>query len=671
MDNDETDAAAIRASLKEPTVFGAIFDRHWPRIHRYCVERAGPAAGQDIAAETVPRRVSPTRALRTRAAGATGLHAIVVWLMAVPAALLLPAAVNLSPFTPRGSALPLVAGAAMLAGVLLAVRAGHGERLPGVAIGLFAGWVVFGMRTGLHGTPWGYMDNDTLRLSAMAERYTRTLHSADGIVASVPSEYPPLFPLVVGRLALVLHTPAWRLLGLGEELFTSATVVSAFLLWRRMLPGWLAVAVTVALFAAFPQPAKPYEVMALNITIPWLLAAFADTPGQRLRAAPAGVICGLLISLYWGYLLFTVFGSMAIVWRAARHAPSATLRRVAAVASIAVLVSAWYLVPYLHWAADHGLQMTDRYQDPLISANPFPFLAPTPIGALTAIGVVGLVWYRASVWWAEPLLCLTLGTYAFRFLAETQFIATGYTQVFQYTVHVVIATLAAAGVLTIARAAPSLANRLSLPAPAGLATLAVAATFLWVGTSSWQAWMPGLTLPGDAPIDSVTTSGYRADLGFQMPLPNGTYPRYAPSGRVTWFPTVPIVNDVHRVLDRSAAPTTLSWSETLFATQPWPGYIGVSANAAAGTEHWFSRVLELGRLARTHQPAAFAYASAHTPFGPINAFVLYREGRAWVWSAINGHATIHFSPSQFTSAFTTFPDLPDDTVLAVRRPTFG
>ena len=52
MHNDKTDAAAIRASRKDPGVFGAIFDRHWPRIYRYCVERAGPAAGEDIAAET-------------------------------------------------------------------------------------------------------------------------------------------------------------------------------------------------------------------------------------------------------------------------------------------------------------------------------------------------------------------------------------------------------------------------------------------------------------------------------------------------------------------------------------------------------------------------------------------------------------------------------------------
>src|ERR1700743_3374583 len=52
MPKDKTDAAVIRASRKDRAAFEVIFDRHWPRIYRYCVERAGPAAGEDVAAET-------------------------------------------------------------------------------------------------------------------------------------------------------------------------------------------------------------------------------------------------------------------------------------------------------------------------------------------------------------------------------------------------------------------------------------------------------------------------------------------------------------------------------------------------------------------------------------------------------------------------------------------
>jgi RNA polymerase sigma factor (sigma-70 family) len=45
------DGAIIAASRRDPACFAEIFDRHWPRVHRYCVSRAG-AAGEDIAAET-------------------------------------------------------------------------------------------------------------------------------------------------------------------------------------------------------------------------------------------------------------------------------------------------------------------------------------------------------------------------------------------------------------------------------------------------------------------------------------------------------------------------------------------------------------------------------------------------------------------------------------------
>jgi RNA polymerase sigma factor (sigma-70 family) len=46
-----TDAAVIRASRLDPAAFGVLFDRHWVRIHRYCVVRAG-SPGEDVAAET-------------------------------------------------------------------------------------------------------------------------------------------------------------------------------------------------------------------------------------------------------------------------------------------------------------------------------------------------------------------------------------------------------------------------------------------------------------------------------------------------------------------------------------------------------------------------------------------------------------------------------------------
>ncbi len=603
----------------------------------------------------------------------SGAWAALVWLLCLPIAFWLPGAVDHSPFTLQGSATPLVVGAALMASGLLVARRRQSWPVAGLVAGAFAGWVALTMHTGLHGTPYGFFDSDdTLRLSAMAERYTTTIHSADGIVGSVPSEYPPLFPWLIGRVAVIADVPAWRLLGIAETILTSAVIVVGFALWRRMLSDWVALVVALVTFTVFLNPAKPYEVMALDVTIPWVLATFAQHSGRRLGWMPAGIVGGLLITLYQGYLTFTALGIViliAITWRATPHRGQYA-RHVAGVVIVALAVSSWYLAPYVSWALSHGLQETDRFQDPLIAMNPFPFLSVTPVGALTAVGLVGVVWYRHLMWWARPLLLLTLSAYVYRFAAEALFIGNGHTLVLQYTVYVIIASLSVAGVLTAARGLPALLRRLAISPPTGLGALAVGLVVMWAATNGWYDWLPGLPPPTDQFLASTRTSGSQSTVAFLMALPDGSYPRFAPTtGRLAWFPTSPIVHDVQSVLGRHSAPVTLSWSETLFATQPWPGFIAVGANAAPGTEHWFSRVAALKTLSRTTNPTAFAHASAHTPYGAIDAFVLHQHGGLWYWAAYNNPTTITFSPTQFArSTFVTFRGLPNDTVVAVRRP---
>jgi RNA polymerase sigma-70 factor (ECF subfamily) len=46
------DAAALRASLREPDAFRLIFDRHFDALHGYLRGRIGPSVAEDIAAET-------------------------------------------------------------------------------------------------------------------------------------------------------------------------------------------------------------------------------------------------------------------------------------------------------------------------------------------------------------------------------------------------------------------------------------------------------------------------------------------------------------------------------------------------------------------------------------------------------------------------------------------
>ena len=588
----------------------------------------------------------------------------------MPVAVMAVALVNESPLTRQGEALPMVVGAALAGAGLLAARRGRASA--GVVAGLFAAWVFLGMRTALHGSPFGFIDGDTVRLSAMAERYTTTWHSADGIVSSVPSEYPPLYPWLIGHVSVLVHVPAWRLLGLSGEIVSSATIVAGFALWRRMISDWIALTVTLVIFVAFQQPAKPYEVMALGVTVPWVLLTFAPHPGRRMSAIGAGLIGGALILTYQSYVVIALLAIAAFVatgWRRSEDRRGYAVYLLS-VAGVSLVVSCWYWWPYLTFALVHGLQMTDRYPSPLIALDPFPFLAVTPIGILTAVGLVGIVWYRRREWWATPLLVLTLSAYGYYFLGEARYIVTGETSVFQYADHLVTAALAAAGALTIARALAAWSRRQTQVAPREFAVLAVTVVVLWVGMSGYEEWMPGLpALPGQT-VDSTLTSGYWPESSFLQALPDGSYPRYAPAtGRFPAFPTRTIISDVDSVRGSRAAPLTLSWSETLFATQPWPGFIGVGANAAAGTEHWFSRLGFLHSLSRITDPAAFASAAARSPYGAIDVFILHDTDGHWDWSAFDNPSVVSFSPRQFSPRrFAVFAGLADGTVLAVRRP---
>ncbi len=661
------------------------------------------------------------RARAIRALGHPATTAIAAWLLLTPLAMAFPRLAHANPFTMRGAMMPVAAGGLLLAGfaavfaVLGASRVRDNapgrspeppparpsvaesrraeasrpssakvpgrrwraltDALAGAAAGTFAAWVALTLRTALNGTPFGFagLIGDTGRLTAMAERYSVTWTSADGIVAHVAAEYPPLYPWLIGRASALTGIPAWRLLGPAEVLTTSAAVMAAFLLWRRLVAAPVALAVAVAGLAAFGEPRKAYEVIALAVFVPWTLATFGAPPRGRLRWLPAGVLGGLLILTYHGFLMWAspgVVALAALTWRAAADRRGYLLHLLKVVI-VATVVASWYLVPYAAALLLHGGQMVaDLYQSPSILTNPFPFLAATPLGALELAGLAGTLWYRRVAWWATPLLCLVLGTYLYRALMLVRFVADGHTGQLYYTTRLVSGLLAAAGVLTLVQAVPALVRRAATRAvpPPGLGVAVLAVLLAWTGFTYWNTWMPGRggSTSGISAAPRPWPANYTVYAHVE-PLPDGRLPRYAPERPVTrWFPVDPIRRAVARVLGPHAAPQTLSYDERLFAYLPWPGYIAVDRTAAYTPTRWDDRHAALVRLAAITDPAAFARASAHTAFGRIDLFVLRRSGTEWVWR------DVRFRPRQFAPAsFAIVADLPEDTVLAIRRPAAG
>src|SRR5215472_10240393 len=607
------------------------------------------------------------------------LAALIIWVVCLPVAFGLATLGPADPFLLRVAMVPVVLAIAGVIVVGIASRRLPADLASGIGAGLFGGWVAFMLRVALHGTPFGFggLGSDAGRMAAMANRYASTWHSADGIVPSVPSNYPPLFPWLVGRASALAGVPAWKLLGPAEAITLSFAVVAGYMLWRRLLPGPVALAVTLPVLLGFSLPDKAYEILALAVLVPWAIAAFGDPPRGRLHWLPAGLIGGLTLLLYWGFLVYAVPGILvlaALTWRASPDR-ARYVRHVALTVLISLAVASWYLIPYLGWGLLHGSSQVEyQYQGGGIQDSPLLFLAPTPLGVLQLIGVIGLVWYRGRVWWGKPLLLLIAGTYAYWLLGLAAFIVANHHLLLQDTPRLIAPMLAAAGVLTIARAAPGIVRRLSIgTVPGGLGTLSLCLLSIFVAITVWQAWMPGG--PGQLTglyQPSVTTTPNDATLAFATALPDGRYPPAAPpSPRVARFPTDPIEKDVASVLGKGAAPVTLSASEQLFPFVSWPGYIAVSKGAAGIDTDWPARYMALRKLSHVTDPAAFAAAAAHTAFGPIDVFILkYASPSRWTWNPTNApnHA-LTFTQAQFSSgAFTIFTNLPDNYVLAIRRP---
>jgi hypothetical protein len=530
-------------------------------------------------------------------------------------------------------------------------------------------WVaLYGMLFG-----FGGLGGDAGRMAAMANRYATTWRSSDGIVPTVPSHYPPLFPWLVGHTAAVLHTPAWQLLGFAEAIAMSAAVVAGFALWRRLVAGPVALALSLMVPLCFALPHKGYEVLALAVFTPWALATFGRPPRGRLHWLPAGLIGGLSVAWYWAFIAYGALGIAAlavITWRASPDR-GRYLRHVALTLVVMAVVSAWYLVPYAGWAFMHGVQEMDMYKGGGIESSLLPFLAATPLAALEVAGLAGLVWYRRRIWWAAPLLLLTASVYAYRLFYLSYFILAGHTGSMQDTPRLIEPLLATAGVLTVVQVAPGLIRRLTAgkPLPPGLPALGLCLVIAWTAVTLWLSWMPGPLVAGDGPRGSSSDGPLGA---FKFPLPDGRYPRFdPPRTRVSWFPVDPIKADVSSVDGPAASPVTLSPSEVLFAYVRWPGYLAVADTSAGATTQWLSRYAALARLARVTDPAAFAERSAHTAFGPIDVFILHDAGSRWTWAERGSlpERPVSFTPAQFSRTnFVVFANLPGHIVVAVRRP---
>jgi hypothetical protein len=479
----------------------------------------------------------------------------------------------------------------------------------------------------------------------------------------------------VGRAAAVIDKPAWSMIGYAEALVISLAVLVGFLMWRGLVKPPVALVLAVVPPWVFGQPRKSYEILIFALFLPWILRTFLGRPREAggLHWLLAGLIGGLIVQTYQGPLVLSGLGIAAIIVVTFRGAANRAgyARHVALTAVTAFVVSAWYLVPYLHATVTIGGSLvSDFFVSPSVADDPlgvdFLTFLVNPPGlreVLQLVGLFGLVWYWRTAWWARPMLLLVIGTYVYRWAGLLLLAGTGHTAFLQYTIRVGGIILACGGVLTIVTAAPGLGRRLTLRPHREVVVLATATVLIIAGLSGVLVWMPQPAGLNDVQRPGETLSANLVAYAHAEQLPNGARTRFAAKGvTVPWFPAEPARDAIRRTLGPEARPVTLSPDERFFAYYPYPGYVAVARDAANSWTHFDERVAELGRLASIRDPAEFARASRNTRFGEIDVFILRAGPNAW--TAVG----TRFDPAQFGGAYWDITSLANGYVVAVRRP---
>lgn len=630
---------------------------------------AAPEPSTEAETETSRRRRLVARLPRVKA---DIVAAVVTWLIGTPLAVLFVRAADLDPFSTRGVIMPIAVGSAVAGAILVAwLLTRRSEMLVGVGAGAFASWVALTIAAALHGTPYGIagLFGDAGRLSSLATRFTATWQSSDSVVHTLPSEYPPLYPWLVGHVANLLNRPAWELMGDAQVITMSVAVLLAYLMWRLLVGPRTAFVIIALVPAGFAAPNLDYEVISLLILIPWALATFGASKWGvvRLHWLPAGLIGGLIVSMYPAFLAFSMLGLLTIVgvtlWFARPRLPY--LLHLVGVTGVALVVASWYVIPYAATLlGSGGAKVADMYLPGNIARDPlvFPFLDLSPLGLVQLIGLFGLFWYRRS-WWGLPLLAVEGGVIAYRVFYLVRTVSNGHTGFLAHTGRIISDVLVIAGVLTVSTAAPFVLERLRAHTSRirDLTAVACVALVAWSAVQGWESWMPAPRGVRDASsfapgINATTYAHIEA-------LPNGKYPKYAPpiKQRIPYFPAPAVRRVITDVLGDDAHPIVLCGNQRLYAFYPYYGFVTPDRTATNSLQKWDERHDALERLAAITDPTTFVQASQHTGFGPIDVFVLHEGNSAWAWR------DVHFSPQSFSEGFHV-EHIAEGFVVAVRLP---
>jgi len=256
--------------------------------------------------------------------------------------------------------------------------------------------------------------------------------------------------MLIGRFAAWSGHAARSLLGAFQALLVSLALLAAFLLWHRLVPAPVALALSATVLNGLAEPSKGNEILALAVFIPWLLASFAPPAGtQALNPVVSGIIGGVMVSLYPNFLMSSLLGvglMLVVGWRSSER-PRTYLVHAITVVAISAVLSSWYLGPLIaEYAGGKQQVVADLFESGSVLNQSIVSNDSLLLFGLQVVGLVGVVvlWNRAI--WARALGLLFLGILIARVLMLLRFTFTGHRFLLLYTLRY---SAAAAGVLAL------------------------------------------------------------------------------------------------------------------------------------------------------------------------------------------------------------------------------
>jgi hypothetical protein len=638
----------------------------------------------EVAAEQTHRRLPTWRwrptwqwlptGERWTSVGLPAVAAIGTWLLFVLIAIPIRHASAAHALNVRNQVLPLGVGVVLvLAAAVLLVRRPIGPVLAGVMLGAMAGWVSFSVLIILAGTqfPAGGMYGDCGRTVAAAQRFRLHWTSGDQFIQGHPSWYPPLWFWLWGRSAALVGKDAWQVgavfqgTGLGLIVLVTGFAWRLLLRWPRALAA--TAATTAILFGPYHfDPCKGHEISATMLIVPALLFAHlvvVDVLGGRVRrlaAFGAGLFLGACLLLYQIVVIFPLVG-LLVLWIVsavrARQIGRLAVHVGCAVVGGFIAVS-WYVIPLipvqLHNKYPRGRDLLMVYYG--FSHQPGLFTGSIMI-TLTAIVAAVLV----AAFIRSPL-AQAIATVAFTCLVIQGLgllnIVKGGEDFYSYRTYYILIVLSATSIVLFLdpvlwpgrvqaalAAGPAVVRRVSVALAIGLMLFAVDQT--------WKGWHAPIT-PLEALADNYlqATAHNQAARAYLTPLPNCGHVHGLPAGIDTapCFPAARIQDCINSTYGDGALPVLISYDERVAGFYGDYLYLGDDGGAGGPYDALPQHQAYLRELSEASDATDLLNKSRHTPFGPIEGYVLAVQGNGdyrWVGQVYHGKKVVNFAPQLF------------------------